>query len=139
VDIQLRRLERMLADREVKLTLTDQAKDRLVELGYDPAFGARPLRRAIVRELQNPLAEFLLSGTFGKSDVLVVGVEGRNSSSPRACSSHRDGPGVGAILIVAAAWCVKTSAAVSGCTSTKRCASLGCQAPNLLRPVGGFW
>ena len=43
VDIQLRRLEKLLADRELKLSLTEAAKDRLVDLGYEPAFGARPL------------------------------------------------------------------------------------------------
>jgi ATP-dependent Clp protease ATP-binding subunit ClpB len=57
VDIQLRRLEKLLSDREIKLRLSDAAKNRLVDLGYEPSLGARPLRRAIVRELQNPLAE----------------------------------------------------------------------------------
>ena len=57
VDIQLRRLERLLSDREIKLALTPGAKDRLVQLGYEPSLGARPLKRAILRELQNPLAE----------------------------------------------------------------------------------
>jgi ATP-dependent Clp protease ATP-binding subunit ClpB len=76
VDIQLRRLEALLGDREIKLMLTDAAKDRLVELGYDPALGARPLRRAILREVQDPLAEHLLGGSFGKGDVLGVDVAG---------------------------------------------------------------
>ncbi len=74
VDIQLRRLEKLLGDRDVKLVLTDEAKGRLVELGYDPAFGARPLRRAMVRESQDPLAEHLLAGSYGKGDVLRVTV-----------------------------------------------------------------
>lgn len=74
VDIQLKRLEKLLRDRELRVVLTEEAKDRLVELGYDPAFGARPLRRAMVRELQDPLAEVLLTGAFAKGDVLRVGV-----------------------------------------------------------------
>jgi len=74
VDIQLRRLEKLLRDREVRVALTDEAKDRLVELGYDPAYGARPLRRAMVRELQDPLAEHLLTGSYVKGDLLQVSV-----------------------------------------------------------------
>ena len=61
VDIQLRRLEKLVADRELKLELTEAAKDALVELGYEPAFGARPLKRAILKKLQDPLAEEILA------------------------------------------------------------------------------
>jgi len=60
VDIQLDRLRALLAPRRVALELDDAAKDRLVELGYQPALGARPLRRAIVQHVQDPLAEKLL-------------------------------------------------------------------------------
>jgi ATP-dependent Clp protease ATP-binding subunit ClpB len=56
VDIQLRRLEKLVSDRELKVQLSDAAKDRLVELGYEPAFGARPLKRAILKHVQDPLA-----------------------------------------------------------------------------------
>jgi ATP-dependent Clp protease ATP-binding subunit ClpB len=76
VDIQLRKLEKLLGDRQVKVELTPAAKDQLVELGYEPAFGARPLRRAILRHVQDPLAENLLSGRWGKGDVVRVDVEG---------------------------------------------------------------
>jgi ATP-dependent Clp protease ATP-binding subunit ClpB len=76
VDIQLRRLERLLSDKEIKINLTDAAKDRLVELGYEPSLGARPLKRAILRELQNPLAEAILSGGYTAGQVLRVDVEG---------------------------------------------------------------
>ncbi len=76
VDIQLRRLEKLLSDREIKLRLTDAAKNRLVDLGYEPQLGARPLRRAIVRELQNPLAEALLAGGYQGGATLEVGVDG---------------------------------------------------------------
>ncbi len=74
VDIQLRRLERLLSDREIKLDLTPAAKARLVELGYEPSLGARPLKRAIVRELQNPLAEALLAGGYTGGQTIKVDV-----------------------------------------------------------------
>lgn len=76
VDIQLRRLERLLSDREIKLSLTEGAKGRLVELSYDPSLGARPLKRAILRELQNPLAEAILAGGYTGGQTIKVDVEG---------------------------------------------------------------
>jgi ATP-dependent Clp protease ATP-binding subunit ClpB len=75
VDIQLRRLEKLLADREIKLDLTKAAKEKLVELGYEPSLGARPLKRAILRELQNPLAETILHGGWGPGKVVQVDVK----------------------------------------------------------------
>jgi len=72
VDIQLRRLERLLADREIKVDLDDAAKNLLVDLGYDPSLGARPLKRAILKELQNPLAEAILSGGYGVGQIVRV-------------------------------------------------------------------
>jgi ATP-dependent Clp protease ATP-binding subunit ClpB len=76
VDIQLRRLEKLLESRELKLDLTEAAKTRLVDLGYEPQLGARPLRRAILREIQNPLAETILAGGFGPGKVVKVDVDG---------------------------------------------------------------
>ena len=76
VDIQLRRLEKLLADRELKMQLTDAAKDRLVELGYEPAFGARPLKRAILKKLQDPLAEEILRGGYPPGSVVRVALAG---------------------------------------------------------------
>jgi ATP-dependent Clp protease ATP-binding subunit ClpB len=75
VDIQLRRLEKLVADRELTLDLTDAAKNALVELGYEPAFGARPLKRAILKKLQDPLAEQLLAGGYGPGAVVKVDVK----------------------------------------------------------------
>jgi ATP-dependent Clp protease ATP-binding subunit ClpB len=72
VDIQLKRLEKLLVDRELKIHLTDGAKDKLVELGYDPPFGARPLRRAILKKLQDPLAEEILRGGYTAASVVSV-------------------------------------------------------------------
>ena len=75
VDIQLRGLERLLSDRHLTLAVTDAAKDRLVELGYEPGLGARPLRRAILRHLQDPLAEALLRGEHQEQGRLRVDVD----------------------------------------------------------------
>ena len=62
VDIQLRRLQSLLSDRKIKLSIDDPAREFLADKGYDPAYGARPLKRVIQREVQDPLAERLLLG-----------------------------------------------------------------------------
>jgi ATP-dependent Clp protease ATP-binding subunit ClpB len=74
--IQLRKLEKLLADKELKIALTDGARSRLVDLGYEPAFGARPLRRAILREIQDPLAEEILKGGYPPGTTIKVDVNG---------------------------------------------------------------
>jgi ATP-dependent Clp protease ATP-binding subunit ClpB len=76
VDIQLRKLERLLSDRRLKLQLDDAAKDKLVDLGYEPALGARPLRRAILRNIQDPLAESILSAKFPEDTTVKVSIKG---------------------------------------------------------------
>ena len=63
VDIQLRGLDQRLVDRHIHLDLTDAARDYLVEVGYEPSYGARPLKRAIQREIETPLARLILEGT----------------------------------------------------------------------------
>jgi len=72
VDLHAESLRRMLAEREIRLTLTDAARDALAEEGYDPQFGARPLKRTIQRRVQNPLAMRLLQGEFKAGSALVV-------------------------------------------------------------------
>ncbi|MGH3110429.1 MAG: ATP-dependent chaperone ClpB [Gaiellaceae bacterium] len=72
VELQLRRLRERLAERRVELELTDAAKEALTEAGWDPAYGARPLKRAIQRLLENPLALELLEGRFAEGDVVRV-------------------------------------------------------------------
>ena len=74
VDIQLRQLDALLSERKLRVELTEEAKRELVELGYDPAFGARPLRRAILRQVQDPLAEHLLTGQYAAGEVVRVNV-----------------------------------------------------------------
>ena len=75
VDLQLDRLRRTLAERRLMLEVTEPARRRLAELGYDPAFGARPLKRAIQRHLQDPLALGLLDGRFAPGDTVQVDVK----------------------------------------------------------------
>jgi ATP-dependent Clp protease ATP-binding subunit ClpB len=72
VDIQLRRFERRLSERGLSLLIDDGAKDLLGNLGYDPTYGARPLKRVIQRVLENPLAEQILAGKFLAGDGVIV-------------------------------------------------------------------
>jgi ATP-dependent Clp protease ATP-binding subunit ClpB len=76
VDIQLRRLERRLAERRVGLRVTDAGRRLLAHRGWDPVYGARPLKRAIQRLLQDPLAMMLLEGKFSEGDTIEVGEAG---------------------------------------------------------------
>lgn len=75
VDIQLDRVRRLLDPRGLSLSVSDAAKARLVELGYEPAFGARPLERVIVRHVQDPVAEGLLAGKFASGQTIAVELE----------------------------------------------------------------
>jgi ATP-dependent Clp protease ATP-binding subunit ClpC len=80
VDLFISRLQLRLDDRDLKLTLTSSAKDRLIELGYDPTMGARPLRRAVQREIEDAISERILTGYIGNSqDILVDYLEGEFS------------------------------------------------------------
>jgi ATP-dependent Clp protease ATP-binding subunit ClpB len=75
VDIQLQKLEKRLSDRRVKLAVTDAARKLLAERGWDPVYGARPLKRTIQRLVQDPLAMMLLEGKFGEGDTVEVDVK----------------------------------------------------------------
>jgi ATP-dependent Clp protease ATP-binding subunit ClpB len=72
VDIQIKRVEKLLADRKLTLEVTPAAKQLLVAEGYDPVYGARPLKRAIQRLLQNPLAVSVLEGQYAEGDRILV-------------------------------------------------------------------
>jgi ATP-dependent Clp protease ATP-binding subunit ClpB len=73
VDIQLAQLEGRLKRRELSFHITNEAKDYLAEIGWDPQFGARPLKRAIQKNLEDPLARRVLEGAFSPGDTIVVG------------------------------------------------------------------
>jgi len=72
IGIQIKRVQNLLADQKISLELSPAAQDHLVEVGYDPVYGARPLKRAIQRELENPLATKLLENTFTEGDTIMV-------------------------------------------------------------------
>ncbi|UFP95003.1 ATP-dependent chaperone ClpB [Gloeobacter morelensis] len=75
VKLQIARLEKRLAERKIALKLSEAAIDYIVEVGYDPVYGARPLKRAIQNELANPLARGLLKGDFNDGDTIFVDIE----------------------------------------------------------------
>jgi len=72
VDIQLKRVRHLLTEKSFHLDVSDEARKYLADVGYDPDFGARPLKRAIQRELQDPLALKILSGEFSEGDTIRV-------------------------------------------------------------------
>ena len=75
VEIQLRRLHKLLEDRGFSISLTEEAKTFLADRGYDPVYGARPLKRVIQKEVQNELAKSLLAGEFSPGATIYVEVD----------------------------------------------------------------
>ena len=91
VDIQMKRLDQLLADRKIRVELDETGREWLAERGYDPAYGARPLKRVIQREVQDPLAEKILLGEVrdesvikiaGGGDHLIFHVVGSKAGAP---------------------------------------------------------
>ena len=74
VDIQIDRLRKLLSDRKITLSLNDEARNWLANAGYDPVYGARPLKRTIQKNVQDPLAELILKGEVTSGDNVGVGV-----------------------------------------------------------------
>ncbi len=74
VDIQLGYLHDRLAERDIRIHLSDAARDKLADAGFDPVYGARPLKRAIQQQVENPLAQEILQGKFKPGDLIEVGV-----------------------------------------------------------------
>jgi ATP-dependent Clp protease ATP-binding subunit ClpB len=70
--IQLRRLEQRLAAQDMKLVVSDAAIAEIAKVGFDPVYGARPLKRAIQQEIENPVARLVLEGKIGPKDVVPV-------------------------------------------------------------------
>jgi ATP-dependent Clp protease ATP-binding subunit ClpB len=73
--IQLERVHERLAKLDMQLVVSDAALELIGKVGYDPLFGARPLKRAIQQEIENPVAKLILSGKFGPKDVIPVEVD----------------------------------------------------------------
>jgi ATP-dependent Clp protease ATP-binding subunit ClpB len=88
VELQLARLRERLADRGIAIELTDEAKEHLAEAGWDPTYGARPLKRAIQRLVENPLALRLLEGEFGDGDTVRVDVQDSDLVFGRATAAE---------------------------------------------------
>ena len=74
VDIQLKRLNRLLEDRKIGLSLDAKARQWLADKGYDPTYGARPLKRVIQKWVQDPLAQMLLAGEIEDGETVKIGV-----------------------------------------------------------------
>ncbi|MGD1715456.1 ATP-dependent chaperone ClpB [Dapis sp. BLCC M172] len=72
VEIQVKRIERLLGEQKISLKLTAATLDHIAEVGYDPVYGARPLKRAIQKELENPLANLILENKFIGGDIVVI-------------------------------------------------------------------
>jgi ATP-dependent Clp protease ATP-binding subunit ClpB len=81
--IQLRQLEARLDKLEMKLDVSEAALDELAKVGFDPVFGARPLKRAIQQRVENPLSRLILEGKFGPKDLIPVDVDGGEFSFDR--------------------------------------------------------
>ncbi len=72
VGLQIQKIQAMLSDQKIRFEITSAAQDYIAEVGYDPTYGARPLKRAIQRELQNPIATKILENTFTEGDTIVI-------------------------------------------------------------------
>jgi ATP-dependent Clp protease ATP-binding subunit ClpB len=75
VDLQIEQLRKRLADKKIDISISQAAKELLADRGYDPVYGARPLKRAIQQDVQNPLALKILEGTYGEGDSISVDVD----------------------------------------------------------------
>ncbi|WP_165245787.1 ATP-dependent Clp protease ATP-binding subunit [Paludisphaera soli] len=83
VDIELAKIRGRMADRGLELALTDAAKDLIIAKGYNPDYGARPLRRAIENMIENPMSEEILRGTFSGKNLITVDVTGDGENEPK--------------------------------------------------------
>jgi len=93
VDIQLQRLAKRLEARKIRLELTDKARNLLVDEGYDPVYGARPLKRTIQRKLLDPLAMEMLQGAFGDGDTIRAEAAGDDLAFSLGAAASESSPG----------------------------------------------
>ncbi|MCJ2542210.1 ATP-dependent chaperone ClpB [Thermostichus vulcanus] len=92
VSLQMRRVEQLLSDQQIEIILTEEAKDYIAEVGYDPVFGARPLKRVIQREIENPIATKLLENEFLPGDTIQVDVANERLVFRKIGSTTRKDP-----------------------------------------------
>jgi ATP-dependent Clp protease ATP-binding subunit ClpB len=88
IDIQLTALARRLEDRKIRIELSDAAKDALIEEGYDPVYGARPLKRTLQRRVLDPLALGVLQGEFKEGDTVAVDAGAAGVTLGRHAPAH---------------------------------------------------
>jgi ATP-dependent Clp protease ATP-binding subunit ClpB len=81
--IQLDRLAQRLAERDLRLEVSDEALDEIAKVGFDPLYGARPLKRAIQSQIENPVAKLILEGRFAPNDVVPVDLQNGEFSFAR--------------------------------------------------------
>ena len=84
VKIECRRLEQRLGERSIKLAMSDESLDYLADVGYDPSYGARPLKRTIQRELETVVARLILKGEIDDGDTIVVDIVNDHISVTKA-------------------------------------------------------
>ena len=92
VDIQMVRLAKLLEDRKITIQLDAKARDWLAEKGYDPAYGARPLKRAIQKAVQDPLAELILSGKIKDGEKVAISADKQGITFNGEVASRRRKP-----------------------------------------------
>jgi ATP-dependent Clp protease ATP-binding subunit ClpB len=92
VELQVKRLAKRLEEKKLGLQVEAEALDWLAGVGYDPVYGARPLKRAIQRELETPIAKAILAGTFAAGSTIAVGVEHERLAFRPAAASSLSGP-----------------------------------------------
>jgi len=88
VAIQLQRIQRLLAEQKLKIELSESALDYIAEVGYDPVYGARPLKRAIQKELENPIATKILENAFPTGS--IIHAERADGSLQFSCTPPAD-------------------------------------------------
>ncbi len=94
VGLQIKRIQEMLADQKLKLEISPAAQDHIAEAGYDPTYGARPLKRAIQRELQNPIATKILENAFVEGDTILIDLVGDRLTFKTTRTAKLAGEGV---------------------------------------------
>jgi ATP-dependent Clp protease ATP-binding subunit ClpB len=83
LDLLLKKVQKMLAKQAIALRVSDRAKDLLADLGYDPQYGARPMKRVLQKEVINELSKRVLSGEFGASDTIYIDADAKGLLSFR--------------------------------------------------------
>ena len=102
VGLQIKRIEAMLADQKISFEITDAAKQHIADVGYDPVYGARPLKRAIQRELQNPIATLLLENAFEAGDTILIGCQDQQLKFTKKVADNIESPCIDAQQAVSA-------------------------------------